>query len=351
MKIQELRRSGQIVEAKKNHEIPFGVRAIQSGIQVDGIWISKANTPAVSELKLGSGGTSPDMLPSPDPKNGTITDIRPLTNQATHRQYLTEEDVLQRFDNTYAFPERSEKPQVQGAYKPRRASHPKQHGVHGEFDETTLHHLEGTSAQKKVHVHRPRHNSSRHAEVEGESSAADNELSSSVSSRSDASLSQNMHSGMDQDESPLKPSAVISATEVQSPANVQSSRAEYFSVPGDSPSTEAVNPFQTPYASPTFSATPLVAFDNSEEYRLQQSQAEAPFVAGQLHMNKSVRKVNSGFEVLPAGTFGVPTELKGKGLESDLEAEDSGERRQSKLQKKQRTSMPSRRTSRDLERQ
>jgi hypothetical protein len=68
----------------------------------------------------------------------------------------------------------------------------------------------------------------------------------------------------------------------------------------------------------------------------QQSRSPSPFVPGELHVNKTVRKVNSGFEILPAGTFGTPTEFR-KGDSS--QDEDSGERRQSKLQKKPRTSM------------
>ncbi|TEA18854.1 hypothetical protein C8034_v010506 [Colletotrichum sidae] len=34
---------------RKQSDIPFGVRAIQSGIEVDGIWISRPNTPAASD--------------------------------------------------------------------------------------------------------------------------------------------------------------------------------------------------------------------------------------------------------------------------------------------------------------
>jgi hypothetical protein len=66
-------------------------------------------------------------------------------------------------------------------------------------------------------------------------------------------------------------------------------------------------------------------------------------------VNKTVRKVNSGFEVLPAGTFGVPTEFKGKGVEQDQD-EDLGERRQSKLQKKPRDSITGRRPSSTMDR-
>jgi hypothetical protein len=34
-----------------------------------------------------------------------------------------------------------------------------------------------------------------------------------------------------------------------------------------------------------------------------------PVTTGALHINKSVRKVNSAFQVLPAGTFGTPPEF------------------------------------------
>ncbi|KAL8913191.1 MAG: hypothetical protein Q9171_001985 [Xanthocarpia ochracea] len=33
---------------KKGNDVPFGVRAIESGIEVDGVWISRSNTPATS---------------------------------------------------------------------------------------------------------------------------------------------------------------------------------------------------------------------------------------------------------------------------------------------------------------
>jgi hypothetical protein len=36
------------VSVETKDEIPFGIRAIQSGIEIDGVWISKTNTPAGS---------------------------------------------------------------------------------------------------------------------------------------------------------------------------------------------------------------------------------------------------------------------------------------------------------------
>ncbi|EFQ28836.1 hypothetical protein CGRA01v4_10280 [Colletotrichum graminicola] len=42
----ELASTGLPVPPRKKSEVPFGVRAIQSGIEVDGIWISRPNTPS-----------------------------------------------------------------------------------------------------------------------------------------------------------------------------------------------------------------------------------------------------------------------------------------------------------------
>lgn len=37
-----------IQEEPKGEDIPFGIRAIESGIEVDGVWISRSNTPVGS---------------------------------------------------------------------------------------------------------------------------------------------------------------------------------------------------------------------------------------------------------------------------------------------------------------
>ena len=50
------------VRARKGHEVPFGVRAIESGIEVDGVWISRSNTPVGST----SGSPAPSITLEPD---------------------------------------------------------------------------------------------------------------------------------------------------------------------------------------------------------------------------------------------------------------------------------------------
>lgn len=351
MRIQELRSSGQIVESRRSHDIPFGVRAIQSGVQVDGIWISQSNTPAASELKLGLGAHSPDMITTPESKSGpTSPDIRPISPQISQPHAMNQLESLQSLDRATAAQEDTYRSGPQGAYRPRKASHLR-YGSHGEFDQTTLQQLEGTSPPRKMQVHRPRQSSSRHAEVEAESSAADNELSSGVSSHSDISLSQNMHTALEIQEEAFLNVSTMGSGEPMQPPPLRSSRVEYFSLPLQTPRMDDSDPFVTPLSSPNTVrsslgaglTTPPVAsgsgfLEPAQELAAHQSRTTLPFVPGELHVNKSIRKVNSGFEILPAGTFGAPAEFKGKGIEIDFE-EDSGERRQStKLQKKPRVS-------------
>lgn len=40
------------IKRRKGKEIPFGIRAIESGIEVDGVWISRPNTPTQSSPEI-----------------------------------------------------------------------------------------------------------------------------------------------------------------------------------------------------------------------------------------------------------------------------------------------------------
>ena len=53
------------VRARKGREIPFGIRAIESGVEVDGVWISKSNTPYAST----SGSPAPSIMLEPNSTN------------------------------------------------------------------------------------------------------------------------------------------------------------------------------------------------------------------------------------------------------------------------------------------
>lgn len=373
MKIQELRDEGHIIASRGNHDIPFGVRAIQSGIQVDGIWISQSATPMQSELKLGHlRSSSSDNVASEDSsKSGqVVVEATPVLPPPKPRvPEFRDQNTLHGGQ-----PELANPPQdVSGprtSYKPRRSSQLR-YGDNGDYDEQTLGHLEGKESpqRNKVYARQPR--GSRHTtDNEADSSAADNERNSGTSDDSDATLSQKPRSRPDRPRQSLlsnttnrdaqpRVSSVVSGKPVQASVPVQSSRAEYVSVPNESPSKEYYDPFMAhndgaPEVLDSFTqtATPLRSswFENAPS---EPSQPDPPrYISGELHANRAVRKVNSGFELLPAGTFGAPSNLKGKGKEVEVdEGEDSSDRRQStKLQKRPGNSFSGRRPSSTMDR-
>ncbi|PVH87373.1 hypothetical protein DL98DRAFT_271886 [Cadophora sp. DSE1049] len=370
-RIQQLRNSGQIVESRKSYDIPFGVRAIQSGIQVDGIWISQTATPIPSQLKLGHirSGSSDNIAGTESSKEAEVSGesipkaLRPSSREG--RSLFRNSNSSGMFQVQDLMGEQPNTAGSRSAYKPRTASHLRQ-GSHGVYDEETLGQLEGkASPKRKVQAHRPR--GSRNLDVEGESSsAADNERSSDASSESDASLSHKPHlTGDASREALLKdmPSADIASLSLSTvtsakPINIvqpQTSRAEYFSIPIESPNEEGSDPFATPFMSPLGSPemkpqhSPTSAHPNwldGQQHSASRTRSPSPFVPGELHVNKSVRKVNSGFEVLPAGTFGLPAGSKQAEDVGSEYNDETGERRQSgKLQKKPRSSMGGRPSS------
>ncbi|KAG9231590.1 hypothetical protein BJ875DRAFT_443958 [Amylocarpus encephaloides] len=374
-RIEELRHTGQIVESDKSHDIPFGVRAIQSGIQVDGIWISNTSLPLPSELKLdrlpssslGSDASTARHLSGDASQNMGGPSSRRAQSPLRNESPIVSSDRAD--DGTH---ERVDRAGPQQTYKPRMSSHLRydSYGATG-YDDETLGPLEGKTSpvtKKKIYTHRPR--GSRQTEIEADSSAADNEHSSGGSSDSDATLSGNLRRPANRQNLYLpsrnvvqgEPSSMQHTTRTptgrptRTSLHFQTSRSEYTQVPlNDSPYQEEYDPFRTPpkeYGLANHHSKEVIGGPSTlGEYQpLQNSGMEsAPtFVPGEIHANKIVRKVNSGFQVLPAGTFDTaPDPRSDSNLDGRYTAseEESGEKRQSRLQKKPRTSMSSRRTS------
>ncbi|KAK6007642.1 hypothetical protein QM012_004456 [Aureobasidium pullulans] len=64
--------------------IPFGIRAIESGIEVDGVWISRNNTPAASIREPSSSSMSAYRPVPQQSRQGSLTDVgMTLTNNGT----------------------------------------------------------------------------------------------------------------------------------------------------------------------------------------------------------------------------------------------------------------------------
>ncbi|TVY91451.1 hypothetical protein LAWI1_G001272 [Lachnellula willkommii] len=355
IRIQELRTSGQLIESQEGHDVPFGIKAIESGIEIEGIWIpSKKKT-----SHIHGGFFNPNNTDSPS---------RPsLRTTSSARGPLERSPV----SGDITASERSEFARNKAPYKPRKSSHLR-YGSYGEtrFDETTLSQLEGhPSVEKKPHPHRSR--ASRQLQPEADSSAADNEHSSGVSSDSDATLSCELLLQEDRKRQSVPPQKSTQSIDTPAlsdePSNktarpsipVQRSKADYFSTPQVSPDYESIEPLATPqqvatprspFVSSTMSASGPSAQLEGDSQLLRQSQNRplSPFVPGELHMNKTVRKVNSGFQVLPAGTFGSHDQSIDE--RSNLYDDRGDTRQQSKLQKKPPALMISRRLSSTSER-
>ncbi|KAL8689982.1 MAG: hypothetical protein Q9218_004467 [Villophora microphyllina] len=81
-KEESLQRQPSAVRRKKQgNDIPFGVRAIESGIEVDGVWISRSNTPANSTPGSPSLLANKDPVvqhPAPGDRSSTVSDMSRL---------------------------------------------------------------------------------------------------------------------------------------------------------------------------------------------------------------------------------------------------------------------------------
>lgn len=128
---------------------------------------------------------------------------------------------------------------------------------------------------------------------------------------------------------------------------LQSSKGDYFSIPVNSPDDEVHPNITLP-----LSLEGHLSFKSPNTQGIQS--LHSPFIPGELHVNKATRMVNSGFQVLPAFTFGMPSppsEAKGKGVDrKERLVLDEDQKNPNKLQKKPRASMASTRDSTTLER-
>ncbi|KAI9800061.1 MAG: hypothetical protein M1825_004243 [Sarcosagium campestre] len=99
--LQEMRRSRHVIQLR-GEEVPFGVRAIESGIEVDGVWISRSNSPAPTRpdspaqdinndttprnfLPTLSGGLTPFAVDLPQSRGSAAASVSRLSiPQAVH---------------------------------------------------------------------------------------------------------------------------------------------------------------------------------------------------------------------------------------------------------------------------
>ncbi|TGO47846.1 hypothetical protein BCON_0261g00130 [Botryotinia convoluta] len=332
MKIQELRQSGQFVEPMKGVDIPFGVRAIQSGIQVDGIWISGTNTP-VPSIKLQRHSS----FELSSPNSNSNAHASPKAGQPSFRYsesaLLSSHRSLSDDDTLITDPRSSSRQRA--TYKPTKSSQLR-FGTVGEhqYDEETLGHLVGNSETGRVYTHKPRGGRRSDASISPSLSdaaaAADNERSSGTSDDSDETFSRVRHPQLNR---PFNYPTRTPSPEVLTPAFPSFShqpttkgKGQYSSIPLF-PEDDEMDPFASPHlrgmdrahGSNLQTVEDQRYTDNTIESKAPLLKSRSPsshFIPGELHQNKAIRRVNSGFEILPAGTFGTqpPIDIKGKGV-------------------------------------
>ena len=153
------------IKRRKDQEIPFGIRAIESGIEVDGVWISRPNTPTRSSPEITSFSSiqepmSSDNLHPPCRSSSTYSIPRLELPQPVHgysdatqsRSRIAsgapgshhERGVsAERWPNRDISPGSDYTRGSRPTYEPRRSSHLRYSNPHLLSDPTTLDALEG----------------------------------------------------------------------------------------------------------------------------------------------------------------------------------------------------------------
>ncbi|KAL8935502.1 MAG: hypothetical protein Q9216_005393 [Gyalolechia sp. 2 TL-2023] len=179
-KEEALQRNPSAVRRKKGNDIPFGVRAIESGIEVDGVWISRSNTPANSNPNSTPG--SPELsanrasapqfaaqtAPSSDRASTVSNTSRLEIPQATHGHprpdpRLTSASHTRVTSNPFDRSNSSERlpsrpgssfaeymPRGRPSYQPRRSSHLRFSNSHPPGSAEALATLEGRQLASKT---------------------------------------------------------------------------------------------------------------------------------------------------------------------------------------------------------
>ncbi|KAI0025328.1 hypothetical protein F4780DRAFT_720605 [Xylariomycetidae sp. FL0641] len=307
----EMRRSGLPVGRKV--DIPFGVRAIQSGVEVDGIWISLPGTP--NETSSPGERSSLTLEPELDLRGKekaravsggvhkpttTVIEVQPtpkVTPGSSPRR--SPAGSLHEQETATATPSRNSSfgPPSSNTYRPKPAA---QRLANITSNETL--HVEATAAAAAptsappVETYRPTTSLSsvRSASSSNNRTPAGGDRTSSSSDEGGNGRAR--HYVPHQQQPP--PSAAAARS-------YPLERVDYFSPPlQPTPRSEPLaasrpTPVRTYHATGGGAAAPAVAGSAAGAEDRGATLAQPP-----AHRNTASRRVNAGFEVLPAGTFG-----------------------------------------------
>ena len=319
-RLTEMRKAG--LPPKRGSTIPFGVRAIQHGIEVDGIWISRPATPNPESPNKRASMTTLVALDSDSSKKGkhlsvdsravseNTLEARPRRKQspsdtlAAHR-LAADSDSVER--NPSPAPRAS--PRASPRVSPRSAQFaapkPKRPRLSNALSEDTLWRLEGQGlgGRYAADTYIPTSSSGKYARGPSQRSSVVSSGGESVESQSRSGMSGRSSSGRSY-------TSARSSRPHHSSRNIYEPRVGYYPVSHISSEREHREPGEIPR-----NRTPISPIPQSETHSppLQGHDLPLPgptFGPGDQHMNRSARRVNQGFEVLPAGTFGSPHEYR-----------------------------------------
>ncbi|KAK3362905.1 hypothetical protein B0T25DRAFT_23052 [Lasiosphaeria hispida] len=324
---EEMRRTG--LPLKRTNEIPFGVRAIQNGVEVDGIWISR---PTSQHETTATEQAASVTIVNIDPEkmiSGEKTILVSTVNlePAPPKNSPPSGSIFQRLSDTGVVDGGGLSPDPPISKFMSKAKR-KSHRGTGVLNEDTLRRLEGQSQQNQAYdtymptsaPRNPRQTSQRSsASSSGESMESQPRSTRTASGRSYTSSR---------------------SSRLYMARNIHENRTGYSTVPHEWAEKEHRDPFETPARTPSgFSALSQTASENHavQPQNPELLSPEPTFGPGDLHINRSTRRVNAGFEVLPAGTFGVLHDFDISGSASNADKDEiSGHKNRPQLANKLR---------------
>ncbi|KAK0509577.1 hypothetical protein JMJ35_007971 [Cladonia borealis] len=351
----------QSVRRGRAREVPFGVRALESGIEVEGVWVSGTNTPTgstpgtppfLANANPARGEPSPDRASSastmshlemPQPTRGYPTVMIASDNNSQDSGPFA--DLRVSSDSTKQQPPISDHlPHKRPSYKPRRSSQLRYSNLIKFEDLETLvaceshwltHHGEG----KKRQGFESEYEEQNHSVSEGSgSSNGEYHETSYQPSRSQRPCDEFLHPvypDLSKDSRPATYELSDIETRGSSAHETHFNEQGHLSVRSrhhgvteggqhgsqnetNSPPSKGKDPFATPPRRPSDEGVPVFHIDDdSTDYPLMthDGTTEHPVNAQPLvpvdasrkpRPSQIVRKVNSGFQILAPGTFDVP---------------------------------------------
>ncbi|KAF2276090.1 uncharacterized protein EI97DRAFT_48757 [Westerdykella ornata] len=397
----------QPISEEPKDEVPFGIRAIESGIEVDGVWISRSNTPVASsrssmtEVKLPRSHTSSQLeLPKAIHASSSRSSLASSFDRAVSAERLA----------TNASRSSSPGRDTSSAARARPPAAPSSRysGSNFQRNSATLQVLEGAVEPPSSSAPRSGKTSPQHS---GKSSARTSDESdymalpegtpyepayiypkqaslTPVDPRTDLNLLQSHRLSHVAETGQLTPRVrrpahsgewANAGDNVRSTQEIATSNGVDYFVPRQKTPSPPLNSITEPALSPSVpssssysqdghpsnqgkQAVPLLETYASQAYQYQQPQTyqprgpqyehdeEVPRHEVQTAQNSQrqsqsqvLRKVNSGFEILRPGTLGEPPSP-----ENEVQS-PAGEKRKPKRLQKRRTSSGTDRTSHFVE--